>query len=497
MGKGIDMFKKWVFVMTAAVIGAAFAQPEEARYVPDPNPVIQQRIQQWQNLKFGLLMHWGAYSQWGIVESWSLCPEDYGWCERTMGGNPTEYFTYKKEYENLKHTFNPIHFDPKRWARAARAAGMRYVVFTTKHHDGFCMFDTKTTHYKITDKNCPFHIYENADVTRAIFDAFREQGLWTGAYFSKPDWHCEHYWYPYFPPLDRNVNYDPAEHPERWEKFVQFTHSQIMELMTGYGKIDILWLDGGWVAKKSPEEVHESWQQKNRESASGFIKTRTVNQDIRMDELVKKAREHQPELIVVDRAVQGVHQNYLTPENTVPDKMLPYPWESCIIMGGGWAWVPNPKFMSGRQLVHMLVDIVAKGGNLLLNLGPAPDGTWPEEAYDRLQKIGAWMQVNNKAIYDSRPIEPFKDGPFAFTQKPDGKVYAIYMAKEEETAMPSDITLASLTPNDKAQVRLLGYDKPLAWKAAAKGFRVSIPAALRHSPPCQYAWTFEITQIKK
>jgi alpha-L-fucosidase len=344
---------------------------EENRYIPPEDPLVVEKLEKWQDIKFGLLMHWGAYSQWGIVESWSLCPEDHGWCERKKGENPQNYFEYKKEYEGLKKTFNPVKFNPEKWAQAAKNAGMNYVVFTTKHHDGFCMFDSKETDYKITDKDCPFHSNQKANITKEIFDAFREEGLWTGAYFSKPDWHNEHYWYPYFPPLDRNVNYDPELYPERWEKFVQFTHNQIMELMTDYGMVDILWLDGGWVAEQ--KESIEDWYYKAvKATPSGFIKSRIVNQDIRMDELAEKARRKQPGLIVVDRAVPGKNQNYLTPENRVPDKALPFPWESCIIAGGGWSWVPNATYKSGKEAVHMLVDIVAKGGNLLLNIAPGP-----------------------------------------------------------------------------------------------------------------------------
>lgn len=168
-------------------------------------------------------MHWGSYSQWGIVESWSICPEDYGWCERKKGSNPDDYFTYKKEYENLKLSFNPVSFNP-----------------------------------------------------------------------------------------------------EKWEKFVEFTHNQIMELMTDYGKVDILWLDGGWVAEKPASVIEQSYAAKAEGTPSGFIKNRTVNQDIRMDELAAKAREKQPGLIVVDRAVRGPNQNYLTPENRVPETQLPF-----------------------------------------------------------------------------------------------------------------------------------------------------------------------------
>jgi alpha-L-fucosidase len=490
------MFKKITLgIFVLLITTSLFAQHGEQTYYPDPDLNIQKRVQEWQDLKFGLLMHWGTYSQWGIVESWSICPEDYGWCERRMGENPQNYFEYVKEYENLKTTFNPTKFDPEKWAKAAKDAGMKYVVFTTKHHDGFCMFDTKETDYKVTDKECPFSTNPKANVTKEVFEAFRNEGLWAGAYFSKPDWHNDYYWDPYFPPMDRNVNYDPEEYPEKWEKFVQFTHNQIMELMTDYGKVDILWLDGGWVAKKSKEAVQGSYLRKAQSTESGFMKSKTVNQDIRMAELVKKAREKQPNLIVVDRAVSGVHQNYLTPENRVPDKQLPFPWESCIIMGGGWSYVKDAKFKSGRELVHMLVDIVAKGGNLLLNIGPGPDGTWHMDAYDRMEKIGAWMEVNSDAIYGTKAIAPYKEGKVCLTQGKDGSVNAIYLAEDNEPNMPSIIWLSTILPKENATVSLLGSKSKLKWERVGNGFVVTIPESVRKNPPCNYAWTINISAI--
>ena len=120
--------KRLIFLSVFVVLANAllFSQEEDSRYVPDPDPLVQAKLEQWQDLKFGLLMHWGTYSQWGIVESWSLCPEDYGWCERKKGASPEDYFAYKQEYENLKTTFNPIHFNPDKWAKAAKYAGMKY-----------------------------------------------------------------------------------------------------------------------------------------------------------------------------------------------------------------------------------------------------------------------------------------------------------------------------------------------------------------------------------
>lgn len=469
------------------------AQHEPQTYVPETDPLVQQKLEQWQDLKFGLLMHWGAYSQWGIVESWSICPEDYGWCERKKGKNPNNYFEYVKEYENLKTTFNPVSFDPGRWAKAAKNAGMRYVVFTTKHHDGFCMFDTKLTDYKLTDPGCPFHTNPKANVTKEIFDAFRAQGMWVGPYFSKPDWHCDDYWDPYFPPMDRNVNYDPVAYPDKWEKYVQFTQKQIMELMTDYGKVDILWLDGGWVAKESKESIEKYYKSHIVNTTSGFLKTNLVNQDIRMDELVEKARQKQPGLIVVDRAVPGKNQNYLTPENTVPKEALPFPWESCIIAGGGWSWTPDATYMTGHDAIHLLVDIVAKGGNLLFNIAPDPEGQWHEGAYQLLNEMGEWMEVNSEAIYETRALAPYKERNICFTQKRDGSIYLIYLAGKDETNLPSTIKISSLQTEKSAKVLLVGVDKPLKWKKEGEVLVIEIPESIQITPPCKHAWSFKLS----
>lgn len=473
-----------------------FAQEHDNRYVPETDPLVLEKLDQWQDIKFGLLMHWGAYSQWGIVESWSLCPEEYGWCERKMGSNPDNYFVYKQEYENLKLTFYPSKFEPQKWARAAKSAGMKYVVFTTKHHDGFCMFDSKYTDYKVTDPDCPFSAHPRSNIAKEIFDAFREEGLWTGAYFSKPDWHSPFYWDPKYPPRDRNVNYEPEANPEKWQKFTEFTHNQILELMTDYGKMDILWLDGGWVAK-TPKGQIESWYENVLENKeNGYLKHRIINQDIQMDELVEKVRKKQPGLIVVDRAVYGKNQNYLTPENRVPEKELPYPWESCIISGGGWSHTKNAQYMSGREGIQMLVDIVAKGGNLLLNVAPTPEGEFQQGAYDLLAEFGEWMDVNSEGIYNSRVLPPYKENNICMTRQENGTAYFFYLSGEGEKVMPESIHIQSHQPAKGAAVTLLGSSKSLKWEAAGNGFRVFIPKSLRNNPPCDYVWTIKVSGLK-
>jgi alpha-L-fucosidase len=465
----------------------ANAQEYMQKYYPEKDPLVLAQLEKWQDIKFGLLMHWGPYSQWGIVESWSICAEDEDWCRRKIDN----YTEYKKQYEGLKSTFNPVKFDPTKWAAAAKDAGMKYVVFTTKHHDGFTMFDSKQTDYKITDPGCPFSTNPKANVAKEIFSSFRNEGFMVGAYFSKPDWHNENYWWPNFATPDRNVNYDVTKYPDHWQKYVEFTHKQIMELMTDYGKMDILWLDGGWVKKMSDEQVKEAINSKD------YKFTRIQNQDINMSELVKKAREKQPGLIVVDRAVEGPNQNYLTPENQVPGKLLPYPWESCIIMGGGWSYVFNAKYKSPGEVVHLLVDIVSKGGNLLLNIAPSPEGTWDDGAYATLKGVGEWMKVNSEAIYNSRPYAPYKEEKVWFTQNKDGKtIYAVYLPDENEKQLPKEISIPAGNLDSKVKMSLLGDKGNLKCKKEGEKLVVSFSETVRKNFSSKSGWVIKITGIK-
>ena len=466
------------------------------RYVPDPSAAVRERVEEWQDLKFGLMMHWGSYSQWGIVESWSLCPEDYGWCRRTKGSNPDDYFLYKQEYEGLKKTFNPVQFDPDKWAQAAEKAGMKYVVFTTKHHDGFTMYDSKYTDYKVTDKECAFHTNPKANIAKEIFDSFREKGMWAGAYFSKPDWNHDSFWDPAFPPQDRNANYDPNLYPEKWNTFVEFTHNQVLELVKDYGKLDLMWFDGGWVRKRDAENLQRNYEEKMKESKGhGFIKHRVVDQDIRMDELVDKMRAIQPNILVVDRSVSGKNENYLTPENRVPEKALPYPWESCIISGGGWSYTPDAKYKSPKEGIHMLVDIVAKGGNLLLNIAPSPEGEWQQGAYDLLTAYGEWLDINGQAIYNTRAIAPYKENNICMTQGKEGEVYLIYLDKEDNSGLPATMEIKSLKPKKGAKITMLGSKKKLKWEYADEGFKVHIPESVKQGATGKYAWSFKVSEM--
>ena len=451
-------------------------------YKPPEDVLVQQKLKDWGQLKFGLMITWGTYSQWGVVESWSLCPEDEDWCKRT-GPYASDWNLYKKEYEKLQTSFNPVKFAPEKWAKAAKDAGMKYVLAMAKHHDGFCMFDTKTTDYKITDAKTPFASNPRSNITKEILNAFRNEGMMPGIYFSKPDWHAPDYWWSYFPPRDRNPTYDTKKYPATWQRFKDFTYTQFEELMSNYGKVDILWLDGGWVRPFSSIDSSVSWQ-----------KAIPYDQDIDMPKIATMARTKQPGLLIVDRTVAGEYENYLTPEAMIPNETNPVPWESCMPMSSSWSYVPGAKNKSANTLIHMLCNTVSKGGNFLLNVAPGPDGDWDDSSYYRLKEIGSWMKVNGDAIYGTTFIKPYKEDKFVFTKK-NNAVYAIYLADENELVMPVKISITSFKRTATTKIYLLGNDKPLALDKNNDAITFLIPEKTRSHPPAGHAWVFRITGL--
>jgi alpha-L-fucosidase len=317
--------------------------------------------EEWlRDLGFGLFIHWAHDSQLGIVISHSLAGASDDYCRR--------YF------EELPKTFIPDKFNADEWARLFKIMGVKYVVFTTKHHSGFCMWDTKTTDFGIM--NTPY----KKDILKELTNALRNEGLATGFYYSPEDFK---FLYDNGVLINRaNLNFTP----EFVEKYEHFIEAQCRELFTGYGKIDILFIDG---EPKDPAK-YTGWKL-------------------------------QPDLVVTRGAVN-------TPEQTVPGAASDVLWESCITMGTQWQYKPtNDELKSGTRLIEILIETRAKGGNFLLNAGPHPDGHIPKEQEERMREIAAWMFINQESIYGVRPWIITNEDNLWFSRSKDGKNVYVYV----------------------------------------------------------------------
>lgn len=454
--KAEDSLRRYLALFLFAVAltsGFARAQevgqsiPEEIGnngYVWPTDPAVLDKLDRWQDLKFGVIFHWGLYAVPGIVESWSICSEDEDWISRDT---TLTYDEYKRWYFALKDQFNPTKFDPNQWSSVMRDAGMKYMVFTTKHHDGFCMFDSRHTDFTIAQG--PFRDNPKRDVAAHVFEAFRNEGFMVGAYFSKPDWHYPSYWHPYFATPNRKHNYKKENHPTWWADYQAYTQKHLREITTFYGDLDILWLDGGWVS----------------------------GDEVGLDELLLEARERHLGLISVDRSIRGKNENYQTPERQIPEEQLSYPWESCITLSNDWGWVPNAPYKSAEKIISSLVEIVSKGGSLLLGIGPSSDGLIEQPIIDRLEKIGVWMRRNGEAIYSTRTTPHYHDGRVWFTANKDGKtLYAIYLFEEGES-LPKTIRWQANRP--KGKMTLLQNGKQVRYTIKDQEVEVRLPKGLK------------------
>ncbi len=414
-------------------------------YVWPTDPQVLTKLKHWQDQKFGVLMHWGLYSVPGIVESWSICSEDWIVRER----KPT-YEEDKAWYWSQKDSLNPVNFDPSKWADVMKKAGMKYMIFTTKHHDGFCMFDTKYTDFSIA--HGPFGKDPRHNIAKEVFNAYRNKGFMIGCYFSKPDWHSKWFWNPYYATPNRRINYKKQQHPDWWQNYRKFTQNQLNELTTDYGNIDILWLDGGWI----------------------------TGDEIGLDTILVDARKRNPGMISVDRTIRGKNENYQTPEQGIPAKQLDIPWESCITLSHAWGWTPNAKFKSPNKVIGILSEIVAKGGCLALGVGPKADGTLQPEVVKNLLQIGNWLNKNGQAIYSTVNAAHYNDGKVWFTADKNGKtLYAIY-ALEDGEKTPKTITWTENKP--KGKLILLQNGKSVKYTVKGNQVTVTLPSGLKNEP---------------
>ncbi len=345
----------------------------------------ESRLAWFEQARFGLFIHWGLYSLAARHE----------WVQSRECIPPADYERYLRFFE-------PDLFDPGEWARRARRAGMRYMVVTSKHHEGFCLWDTALTDFKAT--NTP----AGKDLLRPLLDAFRAEGLRVGLYHSLLDWHHPEFPLDGFHPLRDDPEARRRESGRDIRKYAEYLHGQVRELLTGYGKIDILWMDFSY------SSTDWGWARgKGRD-------------DWRSEELIRMVRELQPDIVLNDRLEIG--GDFKTPEQVQPEEPVridgkPVLWEACQTFNGSWGYDrDNCDWKSVDLLVRMLVDAVSKGGNMLLNVGPTARGTWEPAAVERLEGIGEWMDLHGRSIYGCGPAPLPAPRDCRYTARP-GRLY--------------------------------------------------------------------------
>ncbi len=338
--------------------------------------------------RFGMFIHWGLYA----------LPARHEWVKNREMIPDEKYDLY------FKH-FDPDMFDAKEWARRAKEAGMKYAVLTTKHHEGFCMFDTAYTDYKVT--NTP----AGRDLVREYVDAFRAEGLKVGFYYSLLDWHHPDFTIDSRHPLRNAPNIEELDRGKDMHRYAEYMRNQVRELLTNYGKIDIIWFDFSY-----PEKGKDAWES---------------------EKLIELVRSLQPHIIVDNRT--GIEQDIWTPEQYQPTHWLTHPetgeyltWEACQTFSGSWGYYRDEtSWKSPEQLIKMLITNVSLGGNLLMNVGPTSRGYFDDRAVAALNEYGKWMKYNNRSIYGCTMAEPdlLPTVPKScrYTQSEDGKRLYIHI----------------------------------------------------------------------
>ena len=388
----------------------------------------RKRVDWFCKARFGMFIHWGLYSipgrgEW--VRSDEEMPED----------------AYLPYFEN----FDPKDFDPTAWAKAAKAAGMGYVVLTAKHHDGFCLFDSALTDFKST--NTPF----GRDAVREFLEAARAEGLKVGLYFSLIDWH--HPDYPHYGDRYHPMRNDLAfENSQRnFDRYLDFLHGQIREICTNYGKLDLLWFDFAYDHLRG-----EAWR-----GTALMDMVRSLQPDVLIDNRIEVSGEGFGSLHQC--APTPYHGDFVTPEKMIPPQGIrdvqgnPMVWEACITMNNNWGYCPTDRnFKPAPLLIKKLVECVSKGGNMILNVGPDGDGRIPPQSLEILAGIGAWMEKNSPSIRCCGPANLEKPEFGRITRNGDHLYFHIF----ENTLGP--LPLLGLKKEQVASLRLLDGGKPVS-----------------------------------
>ena len=411
------VFAVFLFVLP---LSAAHTDDREKTYQrANPEDVVW-----WQDARFGMFIGaWGPVSLKGAEISWSREGERRGATEyeQAAGGEiPAE------TYDSLYEEFNPVEFDAREWVAIARAAGMKYLVFISKHHDGFCMFNSALTDYKIT--NSPF----GRDVVGELAQACHDLDFPFGLYYSPADWH------------------HPDYRTENHQRYIDYLHGQLRELCTNYGRIDIIWFDG--------------------------LRCKPADWD--SEKLFKMIRGLQPHTLINNRA--GLPGDFDTPEQRIGRFQRDRPWESCMTIGTQWAWKPNDTLRSLRECIDILVRCAGGDGNLLLHVGPTHTGEIEPQQVGLVREIGEWLRLHGRSIYGTRG-GPFRPGPWGASTHKGNTVYLHILDWPRETLMLSNILPKIVSASLLESGESLAGDSPVRFEQSGDSIEIQVAPDRRHS----------------
>jgi alpha-L-fucosidase len=456
--------------------GQLASQPEEARLQEnypgyrgvdgDYRHAGEAALERWQDWKWGLRIHWGLYAMYDSRESWIIRDhkDDTNWL-----------MNYYASYQR----FNPTNFNADRWMEIMQRAGMKYFSFTSKHHEGFCLWPTKTlqrgfcknadgTFTEVTNHFSTAETPFARDLIGELAKSARAHQLGVSLYYSHIDWHdwdfgwdnqfgCRNFWY------DGTFT-KKSDDPARWAAFIQKERDQITELLTSYGPIDTLCLD-------------MSWTREAQEDCYG---------------IAKLARQLQPNIMLRNRGI-GAYGDYETPERQIPEdpNKVNRPWQVIYPGGNNFSYSQNDTYKPREWVLESLLDTVAKGGNFQVGFGPDPTGAWPTQMIERVSYVGDWLKVNGEAIYATRPYLRYHESKdLRFTRTKDKKFLYVISLKWPGTVLESTLARAK----EGSAIRLIGYNHDLKWQQTAGQLTIQMPEELQDETkrPCQQAYVFKV-----
>lgn len=438
-----------LFAILILVSAMGFSQPKEKKLSD------KDRMEWWHEARFGMFIHWGVYAQFAGV---------YNGHEQARGG--AEWIMNRckipvAEYQAKAKEFNPVNYDPDAWVKMAKDAGMKYIVITSKHHDGFALFESKASKWNVVDAT-PY----GKDLLKPLAEACKKYGIKLGFYYSQAqDWvnpggsaarkvMKEGWENPDSAKIDQYTkehkgHWDPAQTTATFDEYIdRVAVPQVREILSNYGEISVLWWD-------TPTNMTDEAALK-----------------------LQKMLELQPNIITNDRLKRpNFPGDTKTPEQKIPDQaeLTGQNWETCMTMNGSWGWRDDNKWKPTETLIRNLVDITSKGGNYLLNVGPKPDGTFPDESIERLKKVGQWMDVNSEAIYGTL-ASPFGMLPWGrCTHKEVNGKTNLYLTVFD---WPKDgiLTVPGLK-NKVVSAKLMATGASLKTSSVSNNMNISLPAA--------------------